>query len=104
MASNQGSNYGRWSRDELLKAEATAKQFLEENGLQISDTLRTKVRYLDMLVHRLATRKGTLDERLDCFARIAEIAQLLKDDAEGFFELASQPVVAQILNTVKIRK
>jgi hypothetical protein len=104
MASNHGNNYGKWSREELRKAEATAKQFLEENGLQISDTLRTKVKYLDMLVHRLATRKGSLDERLDCFARIAEIAQLLKDDAEGFFELASQPVVAQILNTVKSKK
>ena len=104
MTSNHGNNYGKWSRDELRKAEATAKQFLEENGVQIADTLRTKVKYLDMLVHRLATRKGTLDERLDCFARIAEISQLLKDDAEGFFELASQPVVAQILNTVKARK
>lgn len=100
----QRNNYGRWSKEELRKAEATAKQFLEENGNQISDTLRTKVRYLDVLVHRLATRRSSLDERLDCFARIAEIAQLLKDDAEGFFELASQPVVAQILNTVKAKK
>src|SRR6266542_1323957 len=104
MASNQRNNYGKWSRDELRKAEATAKQFLEENGLQISDPLRTKVKYLDILVHRLATRKSSLDERLDCFARIAEVAKLLKEDAEGFFELASQPVVAQILNTVKSRK
>ena len=104
MRSNQQNNYGRWSKDELVKAEATAKQFLEENSLQISDTLRTKVKYLDVLVHRLATRKGTLDDKLDCFARIAEIAQLLKEDAEGFFELASQPVVARILNTVKTRK
>ena len=104
MASNHRNNYGKWSNEELRKAEATAKQFLEDNGLQISDTLRTKVKYLDMLVHRLGGRKGSLDERLDCFARIAEIAQLLKDDAEGFFELASQPVVAQILNTVKTRK
>lgn len=100
----QRNNYGRWSKEELRKAEATAKQFLEENGNQISDTLRAKVRYLDVLVHRLATRRSSLDERLDCFARIAEIAQLLKDDAEGFFELASQPVVAQILNTVKAKK
>jgi hypothetical protein len=57
-----------------------------------------------MLVDRLANRKSCLDDRLDCFARIAEIAQLLKDDAEGFFDLASQPIVAQIVNTVKTRK
>jgi len=104
MEPKRPSNYGKWSKEELRKAEATAKQFLEDNGSQISDTLRTKVKYLDLLINRLATRKGSLDERLDCFARIAEIAQLLKDDAEGFFELASQPVVAQILNTVKAKR
>jgi hypothetical protein len=104
MEPDRRSNYGKWSKDELRKAEATAKQFLEDNGSQISDTLRTKVKYLDALVNRLANRRSSLDERLDCFARIAEIAQLLKDDAEGFFELASQPVVAQILNTVKAKK
>ena len=104
MESDRRSNYGKWSKEELRKAEATAKQFLEDNGSQISETLRTKVKYLDALVNRLANRRGSLDDRLDCFARIIEIAELLKDDAEGFFELASQPVVAQILNTVKVRK
>lgn len=104
MEPDQRSNYGKWSKEKLRKAEATARQFLEENGSQISDTLRTKLKYLDLLVNRLANRKGSLDEKLDCFARIAEIADLLKEDAEGFFELASQPVVAQILNTVKGRK
>jgi hypothetical protein len=104
MEPNRRSNYGQWSKEELRKAEATAKQFLEDNGAQISETLRTKVRCLDTLVNQLATRKTTLDDRLDCFALISEVAQLLKDDAEGFFELASQPVVAQILNTVKSRQ
>ena|SRR5689334_7597642 len=104
MQPDRKSNYGKWSQQELRKAQATAKQFLEDNGSQISDTLRTKVKYLELLVNRLATRRGSLDERLDCFARIAEIAKLLQDDAEGFFELASQPLVAQILNTVKIKK
>ena len=104
MQPDRKSNYGKWNRDELRKAESTARKFLEENGSQISDTLRTKVKYLDVLVNRLANRKASLDERLDCFARIAEIADLLKEDAEGFFELASQPVVAQILNTVIAKK
>jgi hypothetical protein len=98
------NNYGKWSQEELRKAEATARQFLEANGHQISETLRAKVKYLDLLVNRLAARQSSLDERLDCFARIVEISQLLKDDAEGFFELASQPVVAQILNTVRAKK
>ena len=101
---DQGNNYGKWSKEDLRKAEATARQFLQDNGAQISDTLRSKVKYLDLLVNRLSNRKSSLDEKLDCFARIGEIAQLLKDDAEGFFELASQPVVAQILNSVKAKK
>jgi exonuclease VII small subunit len=104
MKPDRGNNYGKWSKEELRKAEATARQFLEDNGAQISETLRTKVKYLDLLVNRLSNRRASLDERLDCFARIGEISQLLKDDAEGFFELASQPVVAQILNTVRSRK
>jgi hypothetical protein len=101
---DQRNHYERWSKEELRKAEATAKRFLEDNGNQISNTLKMKLKYLDQLVNRLANRRGSLDDRLDCFARIAEISQLLKDDAEGFFELASQPVVAQILNTVRAKK
>ena len=56
---DQRNNYGKWSKEELRKAEATAKQFLEDNGNQISETLRTKVKYLDVLVNRLATRRST---------------------------------------------
>jgi hypothetical protein len=105
MAFNHGNHYGKWSKEELRKAEATAHQFLVDNGNQISETLNTKVKYLNLLTNRLATRKLSLDERLDCFARIAEISELLKEDAEGFFELASQPVVARLVNTVRrIRK
>jgi hypothetical protein len=89
--------YGSWSEDELCKAEATASQFLEENARQISETLRAKTRYLEDLFQTLGHRNTTLDKRLDCFARISEIAQLIQCDAEGFFDLASQPVVARIL-------
>ena len=104
MDARQPNDYGKWNKEQLRKAEATARQFLEDNGVQISDTLRTKVKFLETLVNRLSQKNPTLDQRLDCFARIAEIAQLLKDDAEGFFELASQPVVARILSTVKKQK
>ncbi|MFB3827597.1 MAG: hypothetical protein ACE15B_12565 [Bryobacteraceae bacterium] len=91
----------RWTREEIQKAEATATRFLEENGSQIAETLRAKVRFLEALTNRLASKKTTLDQRLDCFARISEIADLLKEDADGFFSLASQPVVARILANVK---
>ena len=94
-------DYGRWSKEELRKAEATASQFLEENAPQISETLRAKARFLEGLIQTLAHKKTPLDRRLDCFERISEISQLLKEDADGFFDLASQPLVARILLNTK---
>ncbi len=103
-ADPNNNNYARWNVEELRKAEATAEKFLEENALQICDTLRAKMRFLDILINRLSQKQTTLDGRLDSFARISEIAQLLKDDADGFFELASQPVVAKILTNVRLKR
>jgi hypothetical protein len=93
--------YGKWTKEELLAAEATAEQFLEENSAQIADTMRAKARFLETLIHRVAMPQTSLQDRLEYFARISEIAQLVQEDADGFFELASQPVVARILGSVK---
>ena len=92
--------YGRWDRDELRNAEATARQFLEENRNQIAETMRAKTRFMQVLLDRVASDGIGFQERLELFARISEIARLMEEDADGFFELASQPVVARILNTV----
>jgi hypothetical protein len=92
--------YGRWNRDELRNAEASARRFLEENRAQIAETMRAKTGYMQILLDRVASDDIGLQERLELFARISEIARLVQEDADGFFELASQPVVARILNTV----
>jgi hypothetical protein len=92
--------YGKWTREELRNAEATARQFLEDNSTQIADTMRAKAKYLETLIQRVALPKTSFEDRLEYFARISEIAALIQDDANGFFELASQPVVARILKTV----
>lgn len=97
---NNHRHYGKWSREELRNAEATARQFLEDNSAPIADTMRAKARFLETLVHRISLKKTTFDERLDYFARISEIARLIQEDADGFFELASQPMVARILGTI----
>ena len=97
---NDDRHYGNWSRDELRKAEATASQFLEENSSQIADTMRAKAKFLETLIQRISMKKTTFNDRLEYFARVSEIARLIQDDADGFFELASQPVVARILGTV----
>ena len=96
--------YGKWSKEELLGAEATARQFLEENSGSIAETLRAKTRFLDVLIQRIGASKTSFDDRLEYFARISEVAQLIREDADGFFELASNPVVARILTTVPKKK
>jgi len=100
MADHQ-KPYGKWTREELRSAEATARQFLQDNSSQIADTMRAKAKYLETLIQRVALPKTSFEDRLEYFALISEIAVLIQDDADGFFALASQPVVAQILKTVK---
>jgi hypothetical protein len=93
-------HFGKWSREELTRAEATASEFLADNSSQIAETMRAKMRFLEILIQRLAEKNTPYGDRLEYFARIGEIAQLIQDDADGFFELASQPVVARLLGTV----
>lgn len=100
MKPDENRPYGKWSPEELQNAEATACQFLEENCAQIADTMRAKIRFIETLLQRLSLKKTSLSDRLEYFARISEIARLIEDDADGFFKLASQPVVARILSTV----
>lgn len=92
--------YGKCSREELRDAEVTASDFLNDNCAQIGDTLRAKARFLDILIQRISSKSISFEDRLDCFARISEIAVLIQEDADGFFELASEPMVARILGTV----
>ena len=94
------ANYGKWSKEELRKAEATASEFLEQNSVQIADSIRTKAKFLETLVTRIGLQKTSFEDRLEYLARISEIADLIREDADGFFDLASQPTVARILATV----
>ena len=95
--------YGKWTREELLGAESTARQFLQDNGGAIAETMRAKAKYLDQLIQRVAHPRTSFDDRLEYFARISEIAALIQQDADGFFQLASQPVVARILKSVRTK-
>jgi hypothetical protein len=84
----------------MLSAEATARAFLKENSGQIADTMRAKAKFLETLIQRVSQPQTSFEDRLEFFARISEIAALIQNDADGFFTLASQPVVARILSTV----
>ena len=97
------NDYSKWSEEELRRAESEADRFLNENEGQIRENLEAKLALLDRLVRSLGGQQMSLDERLDCFARIAEAAGALEEDAKGFFSLASEPVVARLLATSKSR-
>jgi exonuclease VII small subunit len=91
------NDYSKWSEEELQRAEREADRFLNENEEQIRENLEAKLALLGRLVRSLNGQPVSLDERLDCFARIAEAAGALEEDAKGFFSLASEPVVARLL-------
>jgi hypothetical protein len=92
--------FGKWNCDELRKAEATALRFLEENSIEISDSMRAKVKFLEILLQKLSLKKTSFPDRLEYLARVSEVAGLIQEDADGFFQLASEPVVARLLGTL----
>jgi len=92
-----GHDYANWSDEELRRAESVAHRFLEDNGPQIHESFQAKVQQLQQLAQALRYQPMKLDERLECFARITEIARSLSEDAEGLFKLASEPLVARML-------
>ena len=73
---------------------------MQENDVRIRENFESKLRALEELVTRLGQRRVSLDERLDCYARIAEVSGALAEDARGFFGLASEPVVARLFTTL----
>ena len=97
----KGNDYAKWNEQELRRAESVAGGFLRQNEQQIRENFEAKVKTLDQLLESLTERDMTLDQRLDCFARIAEVSRALQQDAEGFFSLASEPVVARLLAKVE---
>jgi hypothetical protein len=96
----QKNDYGKWSVEELRRAESVAGTFLQENDARIRENFEAKLHALDELVTSLGQRRLTLDERLDCYARIAEVSGALAEDARGFFGLATEPLVARLLATL----
>ena len=87
--------------ENFAAAHSTASRFLEEHRDQIAATLRAKAGFIECLIERISRPETTLEDRLECFARIGEIARLVEHDADGFFDLASRPVVARILAKVQ---
>ena len=82
MPDNQ-KPYGKWTREELRTAEATAREFLHDNSSQIADTLRAKTKYLETLIQRVALPRTTFEDRLDydqqvTFSCIRDLRRWLK--------------------------
>ncbi len=96
---NESFDYSRWSDAELARAKTTAEQFLSQNQKEISIVLSRQRGLLDALLVMLQQRDLSLEERLDCFARIADAAESVRECANGFFELGAQPLVALAVET-----
>jgi hypothetical protein len=90
-------DYSRWSDAELVRAKSTAEQFLTQNQKEISSVFTRQRGLLDHLIAMLRQRDLSLEERLDCFARIAEVAETLRESANGFFDLGAEPLVARAI-------
>jgi hypothetical protein len=90
-------DYSNWSDAELARAETTATHFLKHNQKEISRVFAHQGRLLENLFALLRQPNLTVEQRLDCFARIAETADAVRDCANGFFELGAQPLVARTL-------
>jgi hypothetical protein len=90
-------DFSKWTGSELARAEATAEQFLSEHQLSISQVFARQCVILQRMVALLGVDNLTLEERLDCFARIGEVADGMQRSANGFFNLGSQPLVARML-------
>ena len=90
-------DYSQWSEGELARAESTAEEFLAHNREQISAIFQRQESALHHLLGILERQDLSLQDRLDCFARISEMADCLRDCANGFFELGAQPLVARVL-------
>jgi hypothetical protein len=90
-------DFSSWTVAELARAASTADEYLTDNGLAISHVLSRQCAVLDRLVATLKRGNLTLEQRLECFARIAEVSEGLQTSAKGFFELGSGPLVARLL-------
>ena len=100
MPEDQG-HYGRWSKEELRQAEATACRFLEENSGQIAETMQAKAKFLQGLIARLSLKETGFRTGWNISPALRRSPSLIQDDADGFFDLASQPIVARILGSVR---
>lgn len=99
---NEAFDFSRWTDAELARAEDTADRFLSQNHLAIWQSFARQGAILQRLVAVLRRSDLSLEERLDCFARIAEVSQGVQDSANGFFDLGSQPVVALMLSSAEL--
>jgi hypothetical protein len=102
FSSDHSSDYSTWSGAELVLAENAADQFLSGNHLAIWQSFVQQGQVLAGLCAILKRPDLTMEQRLVCFARIAEVSQGVQVCAQGFFELGSQPVVARVLAEVEL--
>ncbi len=95
------NNYSKWSGEELRQAELIAGRFLSNHNHEIYQSFQVQLLAMAELLHRLRSNTCSLEQRLDCFARISELSTMIQGDAQALFDLASEPVVARLLSRAR---
>lgn len=90
-------DYSGWTNLELQRARATAQAYLTTHQTDVQRALAAQCRVLVGLIENLGSTELTFEDQLDCLAHIGDVSQIIRDSAQGFFDLGCQPVVAQTL-------
>lgn len=90
-------NFGKWSSDELKKAEKAAVCFLNQNSLGIAETFEKRLALMKQVAERLKSPNLTFDERMVCLSLMEELSKGLSESARGFFEIGCVPSVASLM-------
>jgi len=90
-------DFGKWSAEELKKAETAAVEFVNQNSTGIAQTFEKRLLILAKVVARLKAPGISFDERMLCLSVVEELSKGLSESARGFFEIGYVPSVAKLM-------
>ena len=90
-------DFGKWSAQELKKAEKAAIEFLNQNSSGIAETFEKRLALMKQVAERLKSPALSFDDRMLCLSLIEELSGGLSESARGFFEIGCVPSVANLM-------
>jgi len=90
-------DFGKWSPQELRKAELAAVDFLNDNIVDIAGTFEKRLVILKRIVGLLKSEGVNFEQRMMYLTMIEELSQGLGQSAREFFDIGCVPSVANML-------